>query len=255
MTLRWLFNRNWFYITALVIVATLVCARLGIWQLDRLSQRRVFNAHVLAMRTAPILVLPSNADVKTMEYRAATASGTYDYDHEVAIRNQMHDNQYGYHLLTPLRVSDNAGGSASRGSVILVDRGWIPADGNATPDSWREYDGPGSVVVRGVIRLSQIPPPFGAAAEPTLSPGQTWRDFWIYLDVNRIGGQLPYPILPVYLEVSRTSGSTTPPIPTEVELDLSEGPHMGYAIQWFSFALLMLVGYPFYVRRQEEKQK
>jgi surfeit locus 1 family protein len=46
-----------------------------------------------------------------------------------------------------------------------------------------------------------------------------------------------------------------PPFANPPELDLSEGSHFGYAVQWFSFATLLLVGYPFYIRRQETKTK
>ena len=46
------------------------------------------------------------------------ASGTYDFEHQVAIRNQYYNNQYGYHLLTPFALSDD--------ETVLVDRGWIP---------------------------------------------------------------------------------------------------------------------------------
>jgi surfeit locus 1 family protein len=42
----------------------------------------------------------------------------------------------------------------------------------------------------------------------------------------------------------------TPPIPYQPEIELTEGPHFGYALQWFTYALILVLGYPFYVRRQ-----
>ena len=42
--LRRMFSRKWLLTTILVIAAMAVMARLGIWQLDRLHQRRAFNA-------------------------------------------------------------------------------------------------------------------------------------------------------------------------------------------------------------------
>jgi len=35
-------------------------------------------------------------------------------------------------------------------------------------------------------------------------------------------------------------------------LDLSEGPHLGYAIQWFFYAALVFFGYPVYLRKQAD---
>jgi surfeit locus 1 family protein len=242
-----LFGRKWILITALVIVGALVCARLGIWQLDRLAQRRAFNSHVYAMQALPPLELPSQEQLTGMEYRAVQASGTYDFEHQVAIRNQFHGNQYGYHLLTPLHLSD--------AETVLVDRGWIPADGNSAPADWRKYDDSGTVIVNGVIRLEPTDSTIGGAVDPTLTPGQTQLDFWVYVNIKRIRQQMPYPILPIYIQLNPDPNRTNPPIPIQPELDLSEGPHQGYAIQWFSFSTILLVGYPLYVRKQENRQK
>jgi len=51
-----------------------------------------------------------------------------------------------------------------------------------------------------------------------------------------------------------TGAQAEPPYASPPELDLSEGPHLGYAFQWFAFAGLILIGYPFYVQRQETKR-
>ncbi len=246
MSLAKLFGRNWIVPTLLILAAAAVCVRLGIWQLDRLAETRVFNAHVLSVEARPPLELPATGDLTSMEYRAARASGTYDFGNQVAIRNQFNGAQYGYHLLTPLRLAD--------GEAVLIDRGWIPADGNSSPAAWRKYDQPGAVSVQGVIRLSQDTPSFGGVADPTLTPNQTSLDFWVYVNIGRISQQVPYKILPVYVQLNPDPGRTDPPIPFQPVLDLTDGPHEGYAIQWFSFATIMMVGYPFYVRRQEAKK-
>lgn len=251
MMLR-LVSRKWILTTLLVIVGAAVCARLGVWQLDRLKQRRLFNAHVFAMQAAAPLDLSAAGDppedLTAMEYRAAHATGTYDFVHQVAIRNQSYNDQYGLHLLTPLVMQG--------GEAVLVDRGWIPAEGNATPADWHKYDQPtGQVTIQGIIRQSQAVPGFGGIADPTLTPGQKGLDQWIYVNIGRIGEQMPYRVLPVYLEQNPDPNRTDPPIPYQEQLDLSEGPHQGYAIQWFSFAVLMLVGYPFFIRRQENSAK
>lgn len=250
MSLPRLFGRKWILATVLVITGAALCARLGIWQLDRLKQRRAFNAHVYAVRAMQPLDLtagPAPEDIEDMEYRAVQASGTYDFAHQVAIRNQSYNDQYGYHLLTPLILTGCG--------AVLVDRGWIPADGNSTPSDWRKYDGPAQVSVNGIVRLSQNTPAFGGAADPTLTPGQTQLDLWVYVNVQRIGQQVPYPLLPVYIQQNPDPSRTDPPIPFQEDLDLSEGPHQGYAIQWFTFAGLLLVGYPFFVRKQENSKK
>lgn len=52
-----MFSRGWFLATLLVFVGTAVCVRLGIWQLDRLEQRRAFNVQVKSMRAETMLDL------------------------------------------------------------------------------------------------------------------------------------------------------------------------------------------------------
>jgi surfeit locus 1 family protein len=241
---RSMFSRQWLLTTLLVLVGGAVCVRLGIWQLDRLQQRRAFNAHVEAMwAAAPLKVYakPAN-DLASMEYRAITISGTYDFEHQVVLRNQYYQSQYGYHLLTPLRLDD--------GTAVLVDRGWIPAEGNDTPVDWRKYDQLGRVTLQGQIRLGQTSASFGSLPDPTLAPGQTNLDFWNIVNLARIGTQMPYPLLDAFVQPKADPANDTPPIPYQPELDLSEGPHLGYAVQWFFFASILVLGYPFYLRKQ-----
>lgn len=244
MILRKMFSRKWLIATVLVLAGAALCIRLGIWQLDRLKQRRAFNAQVISMRAAPALDLNANQpeNLTSMEWRQVAASGTYDFEHQIALRNQYNGNQYGYHLVTPLLLSD--------GRAVLVDRGWIPPDGNSTPADWRKYDEPGPVTVAGQIRLGQNRPTFGGVADALPASGGR-LEMWNNLDLAKISEQTPYPLLPIYIQPNVDPSDTEPPIPFQPELDLTEGPHMGYALQWFTFALILLAGYPFYLRKQE----
>jgi surfeit locus 1 family protein len=236
-----MFSRAWLLTTLLVFIGTGICIRLGIWQLDRLKQRRAFNSQVISMRAAKPLDLNQNipTDISTMEWRAVTVTGEYDFENQIALRNQFNGDQYGYHLITPLRFS---------GGAVLVDRGFIPADGNATPKDWHKYDEAGQVTVTGQIRLGQDKPAFGGVADEEASH----LDLWNNLNVDRISKQSPYPILLVYVQPNEIQNDTVPPIPYQPEVDLTEGPHSGYALQWFAFATILFVGYPFFLRKQEK---
>ncbi len=242
MIFKKMFSRAWLIATLLVFLGTAFCIRMGIWQLDRLKQRRAFNAQVKSMRAVKSLDLDQNlpADISAMEWRAATVTGKYDFENQVTLRNQYNGDQYGYHLITPLLFS---------GGAVLVDRGWIPADGNADPSDWRKYDETGQVTVTGQIRLGQEKPAFGGVADADANAGHL--DIWNNLNVVRISEQSPYPILPVYVQPNEIENDTDPPIPFQPEVDLTEGPHFGYALQWFAFATILFFGYPFFLRKQE----
>src|ERR1051325_3304277 len=247
MFLLKMFQRQWLLATLLVFAGTALCVRLGIWQLDRLQQRRAFNAQYEAARSAPALDLNQEQpqDLISMEWRAVKVTGEYDFANQVALRNQYNGNQYGYHLLTPLQFD---------GKAILVDRGWIPAEGNANPADWHKYDEPGTVDIVGQIRLGQTKPAFGGVTDALPKDGEK-LEIWNNADIAHIAVQMPYPILPVFIQPAANAADTQPPIPFQPDVEISEGPHMGYALQWFTFATILFVGYPFFLRKQEKGSK
>jgi surfeit locus 1 family protein len=238
MILRALFSRRWRWTTLLVIAAIGVMARLGVWQLDRLAQRRAFNARVAEQQAQPPLTLDGaalDADLTGMEYRSVIVSGEYDHAQEVALRNQVNENQLGVHLLTPLVISGS-------GRAVLVDRGWVPAEQSA-PEDRRQFAEPGTVTVRGLIRLSRSQPDFGGVPDPTPAPGSAPLLSWNMVNVDRIGQQTTHPLLPIYIQEAPDPSWTGAPIRSQPELDLTEGSHMGYALQWFAFAAILGAGY------------
>ena len=247
MFLLKMFQRKWLIPTLLVFAGTALCIRLGIWQLDRLEQRRAFNAQVEWAQSQPALDLNQEQpnDMTEMEWRHVKVEGEYDFENQVAVRNQYYGDQLGYHLLTPLRFDDQA---------VIVDRGWIPMDGNAAPSDWRQYDETGMVDVSGQVRLGHGKPTFGGVADTLAEDGRK-LEVWNNADIARIASQMPYPILPVYIQPKADAADTDPPIPFQPELELTEGPHFGYALQWFTFATILLIGYPFFLRKQEKKEK
>lgn len=242
MLLRKMFSRKWVFTTLLVFAGTLVLIRLGIWQLDRLETRRANNAHYVEMLSMPPLDLnlEISESLTEMEYRAATVSGIYDFENQAAVRNQYHDGQIGYHLFAPLRFN---------GVAVLVNRGWIPAEGNSAPEDWRQYDEPGEVKIIGMIRLGRGKPAFGGV-EDALPTGGSRLAIWNNADVARIAEQMPYPILQIYIQPATDPGDASPPIPSAPEFELTEGSHFGYAVQWFTFAAILFFGYPFFLRKQ-----
>jgi surfeit locus 1 family protein len=248
MLLLKMFRRKWLLTTLLVFAGTALCIRLGIWQLDRLEQRRAFNAHFEAAQAQTALDLnreqPEN--ITEMEWRAVRVSGEYDFKNQIAIRNQYNGDQYGYHLLTPMLFDETA---------VFVDRGWIPAEGNSTPAAWRKYDQPGVVTISGQIRLGRAKQGLLGVADPPSEDGVK-LEVWNNADLRRIADQIDYPLLPVYIQPAPDPNDTEPPIPpAQPEIELTEGPHFGYALQWFTFAVILFIGYPFFLRKEEASSK
>jgi len=245
MRFRALFNRKWILSTFLVVVGTALCIRLGIWQLDRLEQRRSFNEQVIKMKALPGLNLDAEVGgtLNSMEWRGVVASGEYDFKNQIALRNQYFNGQLGYHLITPMVISPS--------SIVFVDRGWIPYSENPSRTDWEQYDETGIVTIAGQIRKGDSKSAFGEVEDPGVDAELNRPLIWTDLDLEKISKQLPYTIMDVYIQQRQNEDDLTPPIPFQPELDLTEGPHMSYALQWFMFAIILCIGYPIYVREQE----
>ncbi|MDT8306303.1 MAG: SURF1 family protein [Anaerolineae bacterium] len=239
-TLRKLFSRRWRWVTLLVLAGVAVLISLGNWQLDRREQRRAANALLAEQLAAEPLNLNDPAlDVNSlpeMPDRAATVTGEFDLEEQFWLKLQNFGGQAGGHLIAPLHI-------AGRGEAVLVDRGWLPF-GEADPARWQQYDEPGQVTIHGVIRRSE-------ARDRASVPVEGSRE-WFRVDVEAIDQRLPYDLVPIYLYQTDDDGQT-PPLREQPEADLSEGPHLSYALQWFSFALMLAVGYFFFVHRAETR--
>lgn len=231
----------------LVIAAIAVMIRLGIWQLDRLDQRRAFNARVFEQQAQPTLDLSGQSvedpKLADMEYRQVVVHGVYDPAHQVVLRNQVWENEIGVHILTPLKIDGSD-------QYVLVNRGWVPLE-DYQNGNLGQYDEPGIVQVKGIIRAPQTRPQIGGRVDPIPGPGEPPLLAWNVANVAAIASQTPYPLLPMYIQQAPDESWTRMPYRTLPELELTEGPHLGYAFQWFMFATLLAVGYPFYVRREE----
>jgi surfeit locus 1 family protein len=235
-------TRDWALLTILSLVG-IICIRLGIWQLDRRGERLSLNDWVVSQLSQNPTTLESEKPLEELEYRKVEITGTFKNEYSVVLRNRSYLDQPGVHLVTPLSTDPE-------NKTILVDRGWISNEDyiEAGIESFRED---GAVEIVGIIRLSQPEPTISFLADPTRQPGSPPRIEWRVLNVERLQDQIPLEIHPFYLELEELGGnSNRPPIPNP-EIDLSQGPHLSYAIQWFGFSVVALGGgFAWWRRRQ-----
>ena len=252
------FSKRWIIPTILAVLGVIVLARLGIWQLDRLDQRRSFNQEVFTQIEAEQLDLNDDipVNIDEMEYRSVNLQGMYDFDHQVALRNQDYHLNLGVHLLTPLKLEGSD-------RVVIVDRGWIPQEYYLNGD-WSLFDHQDTDTFQGVVRRYQSEPDFGRSTDPIPNPGDPPLKSWQMANIPAIARQIPYPIVEeIYIQLIPEEGAlpsadplaTTLPLPSDVDVDLTEGNHQSYALQWFTFATILAVGYPIYVLRTEQKRR
>jgi surfeit locus 1 family protein len=211
---------------AFALLASVVFLRLGLWQLARLDEKVQRNALIASQRLgAPVQFALLPHDTAGAHYRAAIVAGRFDYDRELVLSFRTYQGSPGVELVTPMRVpgSDTA---------VLVDRGWVYSPDGATVDRrrWREGD---SATVVGYVEL------FVPDAQTTTASS----DPRIVRRMNRreVASRIPYPIAPYYVIAIGDSADGAHPARRGVPV-LDEGPHRGYAMQWFLFALIALFG-------------
>lgn len=244
-----LFSRQWWLATLLVLAAMVVLVRLGFWQLNRLEQRRTRNAEITQKLSLPPLSLSDKDslpnDLTQLKNRRVTAKGEFDFANQVALKLQNWQGSPGIHLITPLVFADSS-------QAVLVNRGWIPQE-EPLPEKWSQFDEPGSVTVTGFVILSEALPQNATSSRSEDTVDTPQRE-WFRVDVEAIQAQLPYEILPIYIQQSPPAGGNTNlPYRIEPNVELTDGPHLGYAIQWFIFALILGGGYIKYVGKERTK--
>ncbi len=243
LTPRWIAG----HLLALGLVVLFV--NFGLWQLRRLAQREMYNALLesrLEADSQPFnrlisdysFTAPENAE-DSVAYRRASATGRFDTANEVLLRSRAYDESPGYHVLTPLRLSG--------GRALLVDRGWVPFALDDPPI--REAAPPDAPVkVTGILKPPEVPPAGGGFLDRLgliqKDPAVGELEAVFFVNPVRLERQLPYTLEPVFLELA----SQTPPQTGQLPIlppppELTNGPHLSYALQWFSFALIGIVGY------------
>lgn len=236
--LKSLFSRRWWWVTLIVVILMAVLARLGVWQLDRLEQRRAANAAVAAsLATAPADVdsFDLSAGISSLENRQVSAGGTFDHDQQVLLKVQNWGYRAGVNLITPLVLDDGE-------TAVLVDRGWIP-DTEAGAGARSAFDVPGEVEIEGYIALSQeLSRATVATAEGPVT--EVYR-----VDISTIQPQMPYSLLPFYVVQNPQNNNEQLPYRLVRQIDLSEGSHLGYAAQWFIFSIGLGIAYLVFVNK------
>jgi surfeit locus 1 family protein len=234
---RFVLERRWFVCLVLVLAIAAACIRLGFWQLNRLrdaetaERRRAARLHIPVARLTPELG-SSDAGERRVE-----ADGRYDVGRQIVLEARSNKGRPGRQLLTPLVLDD--------GTAVIVNRGWIPS--SADPSS--AAPPPGPATVSGVLLPPERSGGFGG--KQRLSAARVL----VRIDLDAIGRSVPYGILPLWLLLEKQD----PPsgdLPVVAPLPEHEDPpHLSYAIQWFLFAAIALVGYGALVRREAGERR
>jgi surfeit locus 1 family protein len=221
-------SRKLLLFALVALVAAAVCTRLGFWQLDRLSARRARNVIVARRLEAdPVSVTELPRDTAELRYRRATVRGRYDFAREIVLTSRARNGSPGVNLVTPMRVE-------GWDTLVLVNRGWVysPDGASVRVEDWREPD---TATVAGYVE------PLGAGRGSGAIVGRPTALRWLErAEVERRVGAPVAPFVLVQTAGGAAPADTVPPRHTLPQLD--EGTHLSYAVQWFSFAAIAIIG-------------
>lgn len=172
-------------------------ARASLWQWDRHIQKQELIATLKATLHRDVtdldLLASSNPNWESETWRRVRVAGTYDFTREVIVRRNRGSNDHaGFHVITPLKID-------SSDRYVLVDRGFIPL-GRQEREYRTRYQTSERAQLYGIVKGSSAPK-FLAPKDPVPTPNSPWVDLWIRVNIEAMQKQLPYQVLPVYIEV------------------------------------------------------
>ena len=228
--------RPWWLLSHLLVASLLVATvNLGFWQLRRLDARQVRNAEVSARADVdPVPLAEAFGPLKTgaepddQRHVQVVVEGIWDPDHEVLWANRSLDGGPGVHAVTLLRID-----GIHPGVGVAVDRGFVARslflDGARS--AWEPAGDPGATVM----------------LEGTLDAFRAGErghgDEVDRLDRVALEARWGLSLAPMWVRAAGATGSGDWPVPVPAT-DLGEGSHLSYAVQWFVFTVIGLVGYP-----------
>lgn len=223
--------------TLATVLVMALCIKLGFWQYNKAQAKQALQTQLNARLAEPAVALPDKIEgLDAWRYRRVKFAGTYDTRYQILLDNQVENTVAGYHVLTPIQVEGSK-------LYVLVNRGWVAGTPNRkapevnTPQGKQMIEGDISLPAAKFFTLEATPD------SDTKSQAQLWQNHvWQNLDMQRYAKLVPFVVQPfvVQLDVKSEAGGFVrnwPPPGDRVSM------HLGYAYQWFGFALTLLVIY------------
>jgi surfeit locus 1 family protein len=228
--MKYTFRPN-IWMTLATLAVMMLCIKAGLWQFNKAESKQALQTLLNARLTELPVGLPHKiTDLEQWRYRRVKFAGVYDTRYQVLLDNQVENIVVGYHVLTPMQVEGSS-------HYVLVNRGWIPITGNrkvpvvTASQGRQEIEGEIALPSNRFFSLEALPATDGK-----------WQQVWQNLDMARYTKSVPFAVQPFLVRLDAKSKAdgfvrNWPPPGERVSM------HLGYAYQWFGFALTLLVIY------------
>ena len=224
--LGWQFRVS-FWPTVAAIFFIVVTIMLGNWQLSRAQEKEERQTQLNQLSQQPVISIPTSPiRLEDYKFRKVEVHGTYVPTHTIYLDNKIKRGRVGYQIITPVRLDKSS-------MHVLINRGWVAAG-------------------RTRSELPDIPTPTGKVTVSGIAESPTMRT--LELSTETVSGQVWENL---HLDRYRkATGLTLQPLLVLQENDVKDGllrewtrpdsgasRNLGYAFQWFSMALAILILY------------
>jgi len=214
-----------FFKSLIALLLIIFCLWATQWQYHRGIDRHARNT-IISERIAqsPIDLGAVTGNLPNYEWQTVSASGIFDTEKQILLRNRYNEGKYGYEVLTLFRSTEN--------KSFWVDRGWVQAGATATTPPVVTAVPTSEVSITGRLRLDSSLPRGSFFALPGKGEGL----------VSELNAQSQLDTEKFYIDLLSGSDTSLTPEVTAQLPELSDGPHMAYALQWIFFGGLVIYG-------------
>ena len=210
---------------------------LGRWQLERLNERQATNEQISQRLDDEATGWLAGSFGKPPEYVRLEMTGEFRPAEEVLLRSQVNLGRPGFDVLTPFYLDE--------ATAVVVNRGWVPFDLDRPPVS--EAPPPvGTVTVHGYVRHPLV---------RTRVSGGVQDGIVSSVDLAAMGQLTDAALESFYVELTEIEDHVSALPIIDSNVDLSDGPHLAYALQWFAFTVVGVVGYAALIRSTARRRR
>lgn len=228
---RFLWEVNW-KICAFSLLFLPVLLTLGFWQLDRAEEKRTIQQTLSDQQARPPLrwdeyLRLRDADPVALQYRRIALTGRLDHRRYWLLENQIVNGQVGYAVIMPLHLET--------GEAVLINRGWVPGTGSRRePPEVQTPDG--TVTLSGWLRE---PSDNRLLRGGVADMSDNWPKLILMADIDLMSQEYHRPLQPTLLQLEPDSAAAL--VVQWRPLNMPPSRHVGYAVQWFAMALVLVI--------------
>lgn len=219
--------------TLIVAICIPLFIKLGFWQYHKAMLKQEIQAKSTQYSTRLPDLTDYLHDPLQLKYRKVAVHGTFETQYQFLLDNQVENGRAGFHVVTPFRI-------AGAEKYVLVNRGWIA--GFAEHHKLPTFETP--TLKMEIVGMVWQPSGkiFTLERERNVAVKKEWSPVWQHLDMKKFQAESSLPVLPVIIKMDPISpqGGFVRNWQVPAERIVT---HLGYAYQWFGFALATLLIY------------